>query len=226
MTKSESNASQSTLDNPAMDSTLQNDILHKKSTPAFADEAQLVSGIKAPTGLPEHEVKENVIEQEGGVSYFNNPPKPAGYVEQAKVESYIAAHQEAQPVEIKLNEKSNFSEVQKQHNIQILVQQRQQADNTILQHSDELSQMPQQVTSKQDVLNLLAAQNKPNLAGKFAAMSAHVESSTMSDENKNNVQQKLNQATLAYAERVDDRTIGPVNIEVPHQTRQSNLEIS
>lgn len=224
MTKSESSANQNTLDNPAMNSGLQNDILHKKSMPVFSDEAQLVSGIKAPVGLPEHEVKENVIGQKDGISYFNDPPKLAGYVEQAKVETYISTHQEMRPAEIKLNEKPNLTEVQKQHNVQILVQQQQQVDNTVSPHSDGLNLLPQQVMSKQDVLNLLAAQNKPNLAGKFAAMSAHVESSAMSDENKNNVQQKLNQATLAYAERVDDRTIAAVNIEVPHQAWQKNLE--
>ncbi len=220
------------LNNPAMDSGLQNDRVQEKQKPSFANEAQLLAGKNVPVGMPEHQIQDDSIKQEGGVSYFKDTPKPIGYVEPQKNKSYTAPQQTSEVTNIHSGQQ--FAETPKQHNLQVnanqltMAQLTNDAKETLERHgatvSTESAQKSQPQISKQEVFDLLQEQNRPNLAGRFAAMSAHVESSQMTDENKADAQQRLNQATLTYAGRVDDKEISPIDIHMVQQVNEKNLE--
>lgn len=202
-----------TLNNPAMDSGLQNDLTHEKPVPAFANEAQLLSTENAPIGTPQNQTPSVAMEQESVVSDDKDARKPIGYVEPAiKNAAYTAPEKTVQVTAVDIIQQR--IESQNQLNLQVTAQGRQES----------LNQNSLEVKSKQEVLALLQEQNRPNLAGRFAAMSAHVESSQMTDENKADVQQRLNKATLAYAERIDDKEISPIDIHVAQRVNDKVLE--
>lgn len=233
-----------TLDNPAMSSGL-NDALGEKEKPNAA--AELLAGMKAPVGMYEKEIKDNAIGQEVSVSYFNNPEKPKGYVEPLQESNYVKPEQKA-PTEVVGIDNQQRIDMQKQLNLQVqnaqVIAQQLNADvangnlqqsvnrntastsptDTALLQQEGLNQHSQQVMSKQEVLELLQEQNRPNLAGRFSAMSAHVAASDMTAENKENIQQRLNQATLAQAEHVPDSEISSINIYAQQQIKEKSAE--
>ncbi|NOS94994.1 MAG: hypothetical protein HOP26_01050 [Methylotenera sp.] len=206
-------ANKNTLNNPAMDSSLQNDLTHEKPAPAFANEAQLLSTENAPIGTPQNQISSVEIGQKSVVSDDKEARKPIGYVEPAiKNAAYTAPEKTVQVTEF--DNTQQRIESQNQLNLQVTAQGRQES----------LNQDSLEIKSKQEVLALLQEQSRTNLAGRFAAMSAHVESSQMTDENKADAQQRLNKATLAYAERVDDKEISPIDIHVAQRVNDKVLE--